>query len=210
MKVSYAITAYNEVDELKRLLDILVPISSVNYDEIIVQLDNRAESKIRALLFNYSLSSDFSKNIKIIEYPLNNDFAKFKNNLKNNCKNEYIFFLDADEHPNQHLLNSLNTLLEMNQVDMLWVPRVNTVQGITPEDITRWGWNLNDKMWVNYPDYQGRICLNTDEIKWEGKVHEHLVGYSKIGYLPAQEEYSLYHPKTIEKQIKQNQYYSTI
>jgi hypothetical protein len=37
-----------------------------------------------------------------------------------------------------------------------------------------------------------------------------LGGYKTFTTLPPQEEFSLYHPKTIEKQEKQNKFYNTI
>jgi hypothetical protein len=55
-----------------------------------------------------------------------------------------------------------------------------------------------------------RIYKNTPEIKWESKVHETLVGFKTITDLPEMEELALYHPKTIEKQEKQNQLYNEI
>ena len=45
------------------------------------------------------------------------------------------------------------------------------------------------------------------EIYWQNKVHERIVGTKTYAHLPPHEELSLYHPKTIEKQIKQNTYY---
>jgi hypothetical protein len=55
---------------------------------------------------------------------------------------------------------------------MILVPRINTVKGITIEDITKWKWNVDNDGHINWPDYQFRICRNIPEIKWEGKVHE--------------------------------------
>jgi hypothetical protein len=57
---------------------------------------------------------------------------------------------------------------------------------------------------------QPRIYKNNGKIKWINKVHEILDGYKSYAYLPEMEEYALYHPKTIEKQEKQNGYYSTL
>jgi len=37
-----------------------------------------------------------------------------------------------------------------------------------------------------------------------------LEGYKTLSYLPLEEEYSLYHPKTIDRQEKQNSYYDTL
>jgi len=42
------------------------------------------------------------------------------------------------------------------------------------------------------------------------KVHERIDGAKTYAHLPPHEELSLYHPKTLDKQRKQNELYSTI
>ena len=124
----------------------------------------------------------------------------------------YIFQIDADEVPNELLIQHLPELLELNpDNDVYLVPRINTVTGLTEEHIKKWGWNVNVMGWVNWPDYQWRIYKNSPEIKWINKVHERLEGFKTYSMLPADTEaLSLYHPKTIEKQEKQNELYENI
>ena len=71
-------------------------------------------------------------------------------------------------------------------------------------------WKVNEKGWINFPDYQGRIWRNRPNIIWEKPVHEQLVGYKEHTYLPAEEEFCFYHPKDIGRQEKQNEFYDTI
>jgi hypothetical protein len=138
-------------------------------------------------------------------------FADWKNLLTSHCTGKYIFQIDADELPTEDLIVNLPYILEVNQnVDVLRVPRVNTVEGLTVQHIQKWGWNVNENGWVNWPDYQWRIYKNTPEIKWKNKVHEVLVGYKTLSHLPSQEVYSIYHPKTIDRQERQNNYYNTL
>jgi hypothetical protein len=138
-------------------------------------------------------------------------FSDWKNKLASYCSGNYIFQIDADEIPHIDLVKLLPLMLEQNpEVDMFLVPRVNTVEGLTPEHIAKWGWNVNEKGWVNFPDYQTRIYKKSPEIKWEGKVHERITGTKTFSPLPAEEVWCLYHPKNIEKQEKQNNYYETI
>ena len=54
----------------------------------------------------------------------------------------------------KYLLQQLKQILEINDVDLIWIPRVNTIDGMTQEDIQQWGWRVTEKGWVNYPDYQ--------------------------------------------------------
>jgi len=199
--ISYAITACNEHVELERLLTQLVPLIGKD-DEIIVQLDTTATIEIRELL-------DRFKGIIKTEFPLNKDFATFKNNIKKFAKKDYIVYIDADEYPNNDLISYLPTILEMNpEVDLYYVPRWNTVEGLTKEHVQRWGWKVDAYGRVNWPDLQSRICKNKPELVWSGKVHERIQGYKTVSRLP--EQFYLQHPKTIEKQEKQNKLYETI
>jgi hypothetical protein len=62
---------------------------------------------------------------------------------------------------------------------------------------------------VNAYDHQGRLFKNEpDRIKWVGKLHERIEGNKNFVYLPADESLSLYHDKTIEKQIETNLRYN--
>ena len=141
-------------------------------------------------------------------YPFfKGDFSELKNCTKKMCSGDYIFHLDADEYPHETLMEQIHTILEMNDVDLVWIPRVNTVEGLTDEWANKWGWRVTENGWVNYPDYQSRVFRNRDDILWEGKVHERIVGTKTYAHIPPHEELSLYHPKTIDKQIKQNDLY---
>ena len=199
--ISYAITACNEHEELERLL-FLLDLHIQHEDEIIVQLDTSATDEVRKVLENFA--------IKVIEFPLNNDFASFKNNLSEHCDRDYIFQIDADEFPQVELILNLPSILENNiDTDVFLVPRINTVEGLTPEHIQKWGWKVeNDR--VNFPDYQWRIWKNNGNITWKNKVHEVLQGYNSLTDFPPIDELCLIHPKTISRQEKQNEYYNTL
>ena len=127
------------------------------------------------------------------------------------CTGDYIFHLDADEMPNELLITNLHQILESNDnVDLIWVPRINTVDGLTQKHIVEWNWRVNDKGWINFPDPQARIFRNTEDIKWTSRVHENIVGCDVISQLPQTEEFCLYHHKNIEKQELQNNLYGEI
>jgi glycosyltransferase involved in cell wall biosynthesis len=198
--ISYAITACNEHVELDRLLDQLS--SSIrDEDEIVVQMDITATDEVKAVVNKYKLMNYF--------HPLNKDFATFKNNLKGICTKDYIFQIDADEYLSEELLSYLPAILEDNsKVEMFSIPRINTVEGLTQEHIKQWGWRVDERGWVNYPDYQNRILRNKPEIHWVNKVHEKIIGAMITTEIPP--GLDLIHPKTIEKQEKQNNYYNTI
>jgi len=196
--ISYAITACNEHRELSLLLEVLRN-NIRQEDEIMVQLDSNATQKVRTVAKNY------------IEFPLNKDFASFKNNLSKHCTKDYIFQIDADEYPHPYLIANLADIVEYNQtIDVFLIPRINTVSELTEQHIQKWGWRVDDRGWVNFPDYQWRIWKNKNSIKWINKVHERLSGFEEYSLLPQAEEYCLFHPKDISRQEKQNALYETI
>jgi hypothetical protein len=209
INITYAITVCNELEEITKLVDFLKDRIKKD-DEILIQYD---EINVTDAIKNYLmiLSQLHTDTIKVIGYPLNDDFASFKNNIKNNASGIFIFQIDADEIPSEYLVENLSEFIEFNKdVDLFFVPRINTVEGLTQKHIKKWKWNVNDTGWVNFPDYQTRIYRRTSEIQWVGKVHERIIGYNTLSILPSEEQYCLYHPKQIERQEKQNAYYDTI
>jgi len=206
MKISYAIPVCNEHVEIQRLVSFLLKHKQSN-DEIVIIFDSKNGSKaVEEYLRSHSVNAEFQW------YPNEFDghFGNMKNKLNSMCSGDYIFQIDADELPDIGLMENIHGILELNDVDVILVPRVNTVAGLTDEHIQKWGWNVNSDGWVNWPDMQWRLYKNSDNIKWINKVHEQLDGFKTISHLPLQEELALHHPKTIERQEKQNEYYDTL
>ena len=211
MQISYAIPVCNEHIELKKLLSFLVKHIDEN-DEIVVQCDKgNTTPEVYKVLDSFKAPVGLEDPLKVIEFPLNGHFSNFKNNLKEHCTGDWIFQIDADELPHESLITNLKELLKLNPTtEMFLVPRVNTVDGLTQEHINMWRWGINEKGWVNWPDYQTRIIQNSPKIKWQNKVHEQIIGISTKGALPMEEEWCLYHPKDIKKQEIQNNFYNTL
>ena len=205
MKVSYGITVHNEAEELKRLLNILIEKIDKE-DEIIICVDGEDDAvKFELDVFTQTY---YKQNLILVyQRKLNGDFAAQKNSVIENSTGDYVFHIDADEYPSDGLLEYVKPILEANDIDLIWVPRVNTVDGITEQHIQQWGWRVSDAGWVNYPDYQSRIFKNSPEIRWKSKVHERIFGAQTFSHLTPNEILSLYHPKTIDKQEKQNKFY---
>ena len=206
MKISYAITVCNELEEVSRLLNFLHQHKRPK-DEICVLLDKpKASQQLLDELYCWS-----SKNVIILkESVFQGHFADWKNELNRMCYGNYIFQIDADELPNEELLEALPNILSGSGADVILTPRINIVEGITPQHLQMWGWKQNDKGWVQFPDFQWRIFKNTPNIKWINKLHEILDGYKTYAYLPEFEEYCLYHYKHISKQESQNSFYNTL
>jgi len=216
--INYIITVNDEFLELKKLLSIL----NDNLDgdeEVIIQHDFK-DTKIHNEIKNFiqELSNNFKVKIKYIQYPFSGNFSDFKNNLINevNPKLKWIVHFDADEYPSKYLISNIKEILiNSEDVDIISVPRINIVNGITEEYIKKWKWRVTyDKDYnalINYPDYQQRIWKNNKNIKFVGKVHERLYSYNLIiAELPQLTEYSYFHIKNIDKQIKQNNLYDSL
>ena len=206
MKISYSIMTHNEGESLLKLLTFIAEHKDEE-DEIVILDDYSEDEKTKEILDTMCSIHD----ITFEQRALMKDYAGQKNYLTRMCKGSYIINIDADEMPHMNLIKNIKSILESNPtIDLYWVPRVNTVDGITQEHITKWGWNVNEKGWVNFPDYQGRIWRNRPNIKWKNKVHEVLTGYKEHTFLPAEEDYCFYHPKDIDRQEKQNKFYEGI
>ena len=206
MRLSYSILTHNETDSLSELIQFLVKHKDEE-DEIVILDDYSDNERTKEILDTMCSIHE----IKFEQRHLLKDYAGQKNSLTRMCKNDYIINIDADELPNKWLIQNIKEILESNpSIDLYWVPRVNTVEGLTIQHVREWGWQVNDKDWVNFPDYQGRIWRNRPNIMWKNKVHEVLIGYKEHTYLPAEEEFCFYHHKEIDKQEKQNNLYEEI
>lgn len=202
MKIIYGITASTEHEELKRLVTFLKENSQ---DDIFVQYDTtKTASETVDMLTELG--------VKINGIIFRDNFADFKNELNKSCLAlgaDYVIQLDADEMLSIDFINNIKEIIQANdEVDLFHVPRINTVDGITQEHVQKWGWNVNDKGWINFPDWQGRIYR--PHMKWYGKVHERIIGGQRFSILPMEEPYCLLHHKTIEKQESQNNLYGKI
>ena len=206
MKISYAIPVCNELREIQRLLNFLLKNKRPK-DEIVILFDSvNGTSNVEEYLRAKSINGEFNW----VSYDFGGHFANMKNKLTSLCSGDYIFQIDADEMISEYYLENLPLVLQYNPVDVLLVPRINTVKGLTQEHIQKWRWKTNEKGWVNFPDFQFRIYKNSPNINWKNRVHEVLEGFTTISELPLEEPWCLIHDKTIERQEKQNNFYESL
>jgi len=207
MKISYAVTVCNEFIEIQRLIKFLLENKRV-HDEIVVLYDAKnGDVEVESFLRANSINEEFAWH----KAEFQGHFADWKNKLTSLCTGDWIFQIDADELPTKTLIQYLPDVINSNsQVETMLVPRINTVDGMDQDHMQQWGWNVNEHGWINWPDYQWRIWKNKPEIKWINKVHERLDGFLSYASIPADESLALRHPKTIDRQIKQNAYYDTL
>jgi len=206
MKLTYAITVCNEFIEIQRLIAFLLKHKRLQ-DNIVVLYDSKnGDLEIENFLRSHSVNAEFAWH----KAEFAGHFADWKNYLNKFCTGDYIFQIDADEMISEYICRFLPQILQSNQVDVIRVPRINTVPGMTQDHMQQWGWAVNESGWINFPDYQWRIYRNAPEIVWQNKVHEVLTGYKTVSHLPTEAEFCLIHEKTIERQVKQNTYYNTL
>lgn len=142
MKLSFAVTVSTELKEVTKLLELLS--KKPKDTEIVVQFDSSNTTTDVVEFLNTALID--GKIDKLVSFPLNGDFANFKNHLNQNCIGEFIYQLDADELIDEKFLKQLPKILNSNEdIDMFFVPRINTVTGLTDSHIQKWGWNVNEK-----------------------------------------------------------------
>lgn len=207
MKISFAITVCNELEEIKRLVPFILKHKRIQ-DEIVVLYDHKNGDEE---VINFLLPYNIKPNVQSWRgLDFDNNFADWKNKLSDYCEGDYIFQLDADEMISEYMVKNVSEIVSLNpEVELFLFPRINTVEGITDEHIKTWNWKLDNKGRINYPDYQGRLYKKG--LLWEGKVHERIVGVKHYSLLPSDEElYCIQHHKNIKKQEKQNNLYNNI
>ena len=205
--ISYLVTVHNETQTLENLLGRLTTFKCPE-DEIVIVDDYSDDIQTHAILTKFQ-TKDW-----IYLHRLNNDYGAHKNYGITECKNDWIFQLDADELPPFTLVGeNIKELINSNpQVELFWIPRINDFKGVTPEHAARWNWTLSMSPTYNRPiinwdtgDYQGRLFKRDyPRIHWEKKLHEQITGHNSHAPLPKDESWAIYHDKTIEKQEESN------
>lgn len=217
MKISYLVTCSTETHTLKRLLERVNEYC--NDGEVVVIHDSGVPTSPETFkVIEVYLNPKFA-NFDFYKHNLNADYGSHKNFGNTKCKGDYIFQIDGDELPPITLLgDNLKAIIESNpEVELIYVPRINDYKGVKEEHARQWGWRLTpspsceNRPVVNWPDYQGRIYKREPErIRWDRKLHEKIEGHKQYSFLPAEEEYALYHDKTIEKQLETNYRYNRV
>ncbi len=187
MKISYGLTVCNEHEELQNLIT-YIKNRIDSEDEIVVVYDqNRVTQEVMSILEQHK------ETIHYYPFDFQQNFLENKNYMNSKCSGDYIFQIDADEIPEEFLIQNLKAVLEMNPVDLLITPRKNLVTGLTSEHISRWSWHISEQGCVNWPDCQKRIYKNDPLIKWSGhQIHGMVEGYKTYIQLPLEEEWSIY------------------
>ena len=195
--ISYAITTHNETDVLGELINTLQ--AYIKEEDEMVILDDHSDNP---------QTCNILKNLpNVHKSKFTGNYADHKNNLNNKCKKDYIFQLDGDEVPTELLLYNIKEIINSNDVDLIYLPRENIINGIEDFHLKKWKWSKDDKDRINYPDFQGRVYRNTEQIKWERPLHEYITGHVTWAKIPPNSGLDLIHIKDIEVQVQSNNRY---
>lgn len=204
---------------------------SINYVVLSCQKDD--EKRVVSLLQYLSKNKDSNDNILLLfdssedtvpdcykKYAqtyykkLDYSYSEHRNYALGFCKNDYSLFLDSDERIPKALMRNLKGIIYNNDYpDLILLPRLNIVKGLTQEYSRLFGYRVTDKEIVNWDggDYQTRLFKNGIGLKWTGNLHERI--YADPSYttytLPIHPDNAIIHEKTLEKQIKNNENYNS-
>lgn len=208
--ISYTVTVYNEVAEIAKLLHLLKKNKSPEDELIVVQTYKNDEDQNTDIFLEIQKICKLNADIYQV-FHFQNKFSDMKNYVNSLATRSYIINLDADELVSDHTISCWKkAILENPDIDLFWVPRINTLDSYTIQDIENYQWNINSNGWINWPDYQPRIFKNNKNIRWIGNVHETLRGTDKAMVLPSDPGLAIIHNKNILKQRQQNSLYARI
>ena len=161
MKVSFAITVCNELEEIKRLVPFILKHKRVQ-DEIVILFDQKNGDQN---VIDFLLPYNKLPNVQTWRgLGFNNNFAEWKNKLNDYCVGDYILQLDADEMISEYMIKNVSEIVSLNpEVELFFLPRINTVEGITEEHIKTWGWSTSKS---DYHIKEKIIDTQSDEYKF--------------------------------------------
>lgn len=201
MKITYAICVCNEARELNALLHCLRRVIEEG-DDINVLVDTgKVTQDVRDVL------KDHASHIIVSQREFCGNFSAHRNYHTDQCSGDYIFVLDADELPQEYLIQNIKPVVYETRADLIYVPRMNLCPGYTKAWIEKCKFNVNEVGFINWPDSQGRVFKNNGIIKWSSELHEKLVGALTPMALPPKVEFGIWHIKSLEKQDYQDAFY---
>lgn len=158
--------------------------------------------------------SKYNKYGKVVLHKLDYSYSEHRNFVLPLLKSDYSFFVDADERPSKELFQNIKDIIINNDYpDLINVPRINIVKGLTTEYAQKFGYRVTDENIVNWEggDYQSRLFKNGVGLEWSGKLHEriHPSPLNTTYTLMRLPQNALIHTKTLEKQIKNNENYNS-
>lgn len=151
--VSLCLIVKNEERCISRFLN-----KHIDYFDEIIIVDTGSSDNTMNIISTYSHNY---KKIKIFNYDWKNDFSAARNYAKSKAKNDWIFFLDADEYIEFEGINKLYDFLKLidlykNKESMSFSIKIQNINSNI----------LNETM--------QRILFNNSKLNYYGRVHEYV------------------------------------
>ncbi len=169
--ITYIILLKDEIEQVKSLVTHILNYKH-SADSILILAEQ--DSTPSAFFDFYD-----DPQIRIEPYTFSGDFAEMRNYATDLCDSAWVFHIDADEVPNENLVEGIHTHIETiqkehSEVEVMRVPRINHITGLTEEIIEKYSMdaNLTPEHWFHWPDFQPRIHRTTSNIKWIFPIHE--------------------------------------
>ena len=159
-KLSVVVIAKNEEDKIDECL------RSVDWVDEIVLIDNGSVDRTVAIAKQHKAK---------VFFKLTGSYKDLRNEGLKQAKNEWLFYLDADERITPELrdeikLKIVNCELKINE-SAYAIPRKNIILG---KEMRYGGW---------WPDYVKRLFLKVNLNSWKGDLHEEPEFTGEMGFL---------------------------
>jgi hypothetical protein len=197
--LSIAICYCGEEREFGNLMYFLSEVVNPEKTEIVVLVDTTKVKTIDEIKNEYPFAKFFEKDFE-------DHFGDHKNFLGEQCEGQYILNIDSDEMPTELLIKNLE--IYDGPHDLLVIPRINICPGYTKSFLEKWGFQINNAGWINWPDWQGRFYKKG--LQWSGKIHEKIEDPQSVARLDEDPRIALLHIKDTKKQNKQNTNYACL
>lgn len=184
MALSLAVITYNEEDNIVRLLNTVKD----TVDEVIIVDSHSTDRTKEICLQNYP-------DIKFYERKFNG-YGEQKNYALSLCSKQWVLFLDADEVPDEEMLQSIRNIISSgNTGHCVYKARYNNHLGIHLIRFGGWGNVCKERL------------FRKDSAKYsDDKVHEFLITSQKAGILEGKIDHYTY--KSIHHHIAKINTYS--
>lgn len=153
--ISIVVIVKNEESRIKACLE------SVTWADEIIVIDNGSTDKTLDIVKQYT-----NKVLSVSDL----DFASIRNQGMEKAKNDWVFFVDADERVLNDLKDEILEIIKLNQYSAVAISRRNIIFG------------QEKKYGPFWPDWVIRLLKKDEFEKWVGSIHEYPKFKGKLGY----------------------------
>jgi hypothetical protein len=111
MKISFAITVCNELEEIKKLIPFLLENKRIQDEIVILYDDKNGNPEVLEFLLPFNKLPNV-QTWRGLDWD--NNFADWKNKLNDYCTGDYIFQLDADEMIEANFVKSVSEIVTLS------------------------------------------------------------------------------------------------